>query len=111
MNITYKPYIRDSSFKELSIKSPTINIKGYKPKYTIKQDKEEAVIPVESPIEEIRVFKNSEINKAKTDTKKFESKEDFKDTMIPIYESLLIKRGLNPVFAKALVAQDGLESA
>lgn len=111
MNITYKPYIRDSSFKELSIKSPTINIKGYKPKYTIKQDKEEAVIPVESPIEEIRVFKNSEINKAKTNTKKFESKEDFKDTMIPIYESLLIKRGLNPVFAKALVAQDGLESA
>ena len=111
MNITYKPYIRDSSFKELSIKSPTINIKGYKPKYTIKQDKEEAVIPVESPIEEIRVFKNFEINKAKTNTKKFESKEDFKDTMIPIYESLLIKRGLNPVFAKALVAQDGLESA
>jgi hypothetical protein len=111
MNITYKPYIRDSSFKELSIKGPTINIKGYKPKYTIKQDKEEAVIPVESPIEEIRVFKNSEINKAKTNTKKFESKEDFKDTMIPIYESLLIKRGLNPVFAKALVAQDGLESA
>lgn len=111
MNITYKPYIRDSSFKELSIKSPTINIKGYKPKYTIKQDKEEAVIPVESPIEEIRVFKNSEINKSKADTKKFESKEDFKDTMIPIYESLLIKRGLNPVFAKALVAQDGLESA
>ena len=31
--------------------------------------------------------------------------------MIPIYESLLVKRGLNPVFAKALVAQDGLESA
>lgn len=111
MNITYKPYIRDSSFKELSIKSPTINIKGYKPKYTIKRDKEEAVIPVESPIEEIRVFKNSELNKAKTNTKKFESKEDFKDTMIPIYEFLLIKRGLNPVFAKALVAQDGLESA
>lgn len=111
MDITYKPYIRDSSFKELSIKSPTINIKGYKPKYTIKQDKEETVTPVESPIEEIQMHKKPEIKEATAKAIRFESKEEFKDTMIPIYESLLVKRGLNPVFAKALVAQDGLESA
>lgn len=111
MDITYKPYIRDSSFKELSIKSPTINIKGYKPKYTIKQDKEETITPVESPIEEIQMHKRPKIKEATAKAIRFESKEEFKDTMIPIYESLLVKRGLNPVFAKALVAQDGLESA
>lgn len=111
MDITYKPYIRDSSFKELSIKSPTINIKGYKPKYTIKQDKEETVTPVESPIEEIQMHKKPKIKEATAKAIRFESKEEFKDTMIPIYEFLLIKRGLNPVFAKSLVAQDGLESA
>lgn len=111
MDITYKPYIRDSSFKELSIKSPTINIKGYKPKYTIKQDKEETITPVESPIEEIQMHKKPKIKEATAKAIRFESKEEFKDTMIPIYESLLVKRGLNPVFAKALVAQDGLESA
>lgn len=109
MDITYKPYIRDSAFEELSIKTPTININGYKPKYNVDHVEEEDIItPVESQIEEIRT---PEPQFKKQTTKKFKSKKEFQDTMTPIYESMLIKRGLNPTFAKALVAQDGLESA
>lgn len=110
MDITYKPYIRDSAFEELSIKTPTININGYKPKYNVDHVEEEDIItPVESQIEEIRTPEPQ--FKKQTTTKKFKSKKEFQDTMTPIYESMLIKRGLSPTFAKALVAQDGLESA
>jgi hypothetical protein len=31
--------------------------------------------------------------------------------MLPIYEKILSEKGINPIFAKSLVAQDGLESA
>lgn len=110
MDITYKPYIRDSAFQELSIKKPTINISGYKPKYTVEQVEEDIVTPVESQIEEIRA-PEPQVKRTTTNIMKFKSKKEFKDTMTPIYEALLVKRGLNPAFAKALVAQDGLESA
>lgn len=128
MKITYTPYFNDSTFKELSIKIPAISISGYKPKYTTKYMEEDIVTPVESQIEEIRTSKSSvkkedikHQNKETTDESqtgnrvtlaiKFKSKKEFTETMTPIYEELLIKKGLNPVFAKALVAQDGLESA
>lgn len=110
MDLTYKPYIRDSAFKTLSIKTPSIVINGYKPKYTTdtKLEESEEASPVESPIEEIKTTKPSTV---KHPSKTFKSKEEFKSIMLPIYESILIKKGLNPLFAKALVAQDGLESA
>lgn len=55
-----------------------------------------------------------EISKPKKESKlsfSFSSKDDFKNTMLPIYENILLSKGLDPKFAKSLVAQDGLESA
>lgn len=40
----------------------------------------------------------------------FSSKEEFKSVMLPLYEQVLTSRGLDPSFAKVLVAQDGLET-
>ena len=40
----------------------------------------------------------------------FSSKEEFKSVMLPLYEQALTSRGLDPSFAKVLVAQDGLET-
>lgn len=57
---------------------------------------------------------NIEIPKPKKESKlsfSFSSKDDFKNTMLPIYENILLSKGIDPVFAKSLVAQDGLESA
>lgn len=112
MDITYKPYIRDSAFEELTIKFPKINIRGYRSKYnnidSTENTEEEETVPVESQIEEIKVS-NSRTNQ--NNTKKFMSKQEFKNTLTPLYEEALISRGLNPIFAKALVAQDGLESS
>lgn len=107
MDITYTPYIRNSAFKELAIKTPLIRINGYKPKYTSEQIEDEETA-VESPIEDLK----TNISHPNTNPLlEFKSKEDFKDIMIPLYESALKQKGLNPLFAKALVAQDGLESA
>lgn len=112
MDITYRPYIRDSALKEVSFKSPVINITGYTPKYTTDNIKEGPAQSVESQIEEIKSPKvSTSIPTVSSKSVNFKSKKEFKDTMTPLYESMLIKRGLDPVFAKALVAQDGLESA
>lgn len=40
----------------------------------------------------------------------FSSKEEFKSVMLPLYEQVLTLRGLDPSFARVLVAQDGLET-
>lgn len=40
----------------------------------------------------------------------FSSKEEFKSVMLPLYAQVLTSRGLDPSFARALVAQDGLET-
>lgn len=40
----------------------------------------------------------------------FSSKEEFKSVMLPLYEQVLTSRGLDPSFARVLVAQDGLET-
>lgn len=112
MELTYRPYIRDSAFRDFSIKRPSIDISGYKPKYTkvdkegVKEVKES---PVKSEIQEINT--EARVNKPPRFKESFHSKNDFISTMIPIYETILRKKGINPDFAKSLVAQDGLESA
>lgn len=42
--------------------------------------------------------------------KMFDTKEQFINTMTPIYEGILASKGINPEFAKYLVAQDAHES-
>lgn len=111
----YKPFFRDDL--------------GYKPRYTQPLHLEEVVVsPIydsENEDSEIDinslgykpVYKNIwegvEINPPKKESVlsyTFQSKEDFKNVMIPIYTNILSEKGLNPLFAKSLVAQDGLES-
>lgn len=106
-NITYRPFIRDSALGDINIQIPNLEIPVYKPRYSqpLEDDTE---TEVQSQVEEIR---NPEPIVQETTVHKFNSKKDFKDTMLPIYERLLKSKGLNPAFAKALVAQDGLESA
>lgn len=113
----YKPFFRDDL--------------GYKPMYTQPLHLEEVVVsPIYSEREDYKIDKKSlgykpiynitpegdniEIPKSKKDSKlsfSFSSKDDFKNTMLPIYEDILLSKGLDPGFAKSLVAQDGLESA
>lgn len=116
MDITYKPFFRDTVFSDFSIKSPVIPITGYKPKYIEKSEKKtEPPAPIE-PTQVTKVSESPQLinlpssNKS-ADNTKFTSKQMFKDTMTSIYTAALIKRGINPAFAKALVAQDGHESA
>ena len=111
----YKPFFRDDL--------------GYKPRYTQPLHLEEVVV---SPIYDSEngdseidinslgykpVYKNIwegvEIKPPKKESVlsyTFQSKEDFKNAMIPIYTNILSEKGLDPLFAKSLVAQDGLES-
>lgn len=113
----YKPFFRDDL--------------GYKPRYTQPLHLEEVVVsPIYSEKEDYKIDKDSlgykpiyninpegdniEIPKSKKESKlsfSFSSKEDFKNAMLPIYENVLLSKGLDPTFAKSLVAQDGLESA
>ena len=113
----YKPFFRDDL--------------GYKPRYTQPLHLEEVVVnPIYSENEDYKIDLNSlgykpiyninpegdniELSKSRNDSKlnySFSSKEDFKNTMLPIYEDILLSKGLDPGFAKSLVAQDGLESA
>lgn len=106
-DITYRPFIRDSALGDINIQIPNLEIPVYKPRYSqpLEDDTE---TEVQSQVEEIR---NPEPIAQETTVHKFNSKKDFKDTMLPIYERLLKSKGLNPAFAKSLVAQDGLESA
>lgn len=113
----YKPFFRDDL--------------GYKPMYTQPLYLEEVVVsPIYSEKEDYKIDKESlgykpiynitsegdeiKLPKSKKESKlsfSFSSKEDFKNTMLPIYENVLLSKGLDPTFAKSLVAQDGLESA
>lgn len=105
MKLTYKPYIRDSLFDDFHIENPVLDITGYRPKYTQDLVEIEEVQPVKSDIKEIEEISSKKSNK------EFRDREEFKDTMTSLYKDLLYKKGINPLFAKALVAQDGLESA
>lgn len=111
----YKPFFRDDL--------------GYKPRYTQPLHLEEVVVsPIYSESEDYKIDKDSlgynpiyhldmegvDLASPKSESTlsyTFASKEDFKNTMLPIYEKVLSNKGINPIFAKSLVAQDGLESA
>lgn len=118
MDITYKPYIRDNEFEvDYSIPFPRIT-SSYKPKYIVDEDQQRE--PEETSVKsDIDLTNSSELNipsevyipSSRKQSRSFSSKEEFSTTMLPIYERLLKQKGLNPAFAKALVAQDGLESA
>lgn len=121
--IIYTPFIRDNT---IELENP-IDIKGYQRKYFIpkvQEEKEEVKedvrpeeigTPVVSPIVEIRERSKpsttQSTTKSSTSHTKFSDKKSFVETMTPIYTKLLIQKGLNPLFAKSLVAQDALESA
>lgn len=107
-----------------------LNIQGYLPKFTVEEQEREEPTPqvVTSPIIDLEEEENPETSekteRAKTTisdpdpkptpslntNKTFKNKEEFKRTMLPIYEKILSKMGLNTAYAKMLVAQDGLES-
>lgn len=117
----YTPFIRENN---IELENP-IDIKGYQRKYftpEVQEEKKEDIKPTEvgtpvvSPIVEVRERSKpsttqSTTKKSSTSSTKFSDKKSFVETMTPIYTKLLIQKGLNPLFAKSLVAQDALESA
>lgn len=99
-NIIYTPFIKSNKND-----FPEITPRGYKRHYTSYDvdDTEEATIIAEPENLEID-FSLPDINY------KFTDKESFKTRMLQEYTSALEARGINPEFAKYLVAQDALES-
>lgn len=105
-----------------------LNIQGYLPKFTVEEQEREEPTPqvVTSPIIDLEEDPETSEKTERTKTtisdpdpkptpslntnKTFKNKEEFKRTMLPIYEKILSKMGLNTAYAKMLVAQDGLES-
>lgn len=100
MKNIYTPFIRSNKND-----FPEITPRGYKRHYTSYDvdDTEEATIVAEPENLEID-FSLPDINL------KFTDKESFKTRMLQEYTSALEARGINPEFAKYLVAQDALES-
>lgn len=97
-------------------------LQGYLPRFNTEEREEPWPQTVASPIidsietseEEPRAEKESKptyTTSTNTTSSSFKSKNEFKATMLPIYERILSQMGLNTAYAKALVAQDGLESA
>ena len=97
-------------------------LQGYLPRFNTEEREEPRPQTVASPIidsietseEEPRAEEESKptyTTSANTTSSSFKSKNEFKATMLPIYERILSQMGLNTAYAKALVAQDGLESA
>lgn len=92
-------------------------LQGYLPRFNTEEREEPRPQTVASPIidsietseEEPRAEKESK--PTYTTSTSFKSKNEFKAIMLPIYERILSQMGLNTAYAKALVAQDGLESA
>ena len=88
-------------------------LQGYLPRFNTEEREEPRPQTVASPI--IDSIETSEEkpreSKPTYNTTSFKSKNEFKATMLPIYERILSQMGLNTAYAKALVAQDGLESA
>lgn len=83
---------------------------GYTPRYTpvtTTQTEERDPVQISENHEPIL----EEVSQQKEEGVKFSGKRDFAEVMLPLYKDALQKRGLNPEFAKSLVAQDGLESA
>lgn len=97
-------------------------LQGYLPRFNTEEREEPRPQTVASPIidsietseEEPRAEKESKptyTTSTNTTSSSFKSKNEFKATMLPIYKRILSQMGLNTAYAKALVAQDGLESA
>lgn len=97
-------------------------LQGYLPRFNTEEREEPRPQTVASPIidsietseEEPRAEKESKptyTTSTNTTSSSFKSKNEFKAIMLPIYERILSQMGLNTAYAKALVAQDGLESA
>lgn len=103
-------------FRSVPIK-PLSPIIGYKPRYTQEQPKPvtdnqpEELTPEEEVTKPIPFSSVSSPAKSRSPKGRMSGKTEMKSTMLPIYEKVLIEYGLNPAFAKSLVAQDGLESA
>lgn len=108
----------------------TIFTEKYQPKYT--KEYKEIPKPVLSVIDDSdisfvspEIFKDAEETPSKNniETTVIPFKEDikyassgkmskqaFKDLLLPLYERELKSKGLNPAFAKSIVAQDALET-
>lgn len=97
-------------------------LQGYLPRFNTDEREEPKPQTVASPIIDIieteeenpRTEKDSQptyTTSTQTTSTSFKSKNEFKATMLPIYERILSQMGLNTAYAKMLVAQDGLESA
>lgn len=97
-------------------------LQGYLPRFNTNEREEPKPQTVTSPIidiietpeEEPKTEKESKptyTTSKQTSSSSFKGKDEFKATMLPIYERVLSQMGLNTAYAKALVAQDGLESA
>ena len=89
-------------------------LQGYLPRFNTEEREEPRPQTVASPIIDSIAEKESKPTytiSANTTSSSFKSKNEFKATMLPIYERILSQMGLNTAYAKALVAQDGLESA
>ena len=98
-NIIYTPFIKSNKND-----FPEITPRGYKRHYTSYDDVNEDVTIVAEP-------ENLEIDFSLPDINlKFTDKESFKTRMLLEYRSALEARGINPEFAKYLVAQDALET-
>lgn len=108
-NVIYKPFIYDSdeSENDFSITPP----RGYKSRYTKYEDEEDIIEDIIYPkIEEPE--KPKEIDFSLPDINyRFPDKESFKTRMLQEYRSALQAHGIDSSYAKALVAQDALESA
>ena len=100
-NIIYTPFIKSNKND-----FPEITPRGYKRHYTSNDvnESEEVTIVTEDPEKEEIDFSLPDINL------KFTDKESFKNRMLLEYRSALEARGINPEFAKYLVAQDALET-
>lgn len=98
-------------FRSVPIK-PSTPIIGYKPKYTQEQSKPVTDNQPEELTPEEELTKPIPFSSVSRSPKgKMSGKTEMKSTMLPIYEKVLVEHGLNPAFAKALVAQDALESS
>lgn len=101
-NIIYTPFIKSNKndFQEIAPR-------GYKRHYTSYEDvddTEDVTIVTETVPETEIDFSLPDINL------KFTDKDSFKTRMLFEYRSALEARGINPEFAKYLVAQDALET-
>lgn len=110
----------DTWYKKISREQD--DLQGYLPRFTVDEREPQRPQTVTSPIIDI-IETPEEEPKTQTETRptyttsqprtsnSFSNKEEFKATMLPIYERVLSQMGLSTAYAKALVAQDGLESA